>query len=72
MRWTPNKLRSLLKESNYKLTKGYEIKKRSRLNGMALSFLSGDEGTPSIKAVEARAYAREAAANILKARELKN
>jgi len=72
MRWTPNKLRSLLKESNYKLTKGYEIKKRSRLNGnMALSFLSGDEGTPSIKAVEARAYAREAAANILKARALK-
>ena len=73
MRWTANKLRSLLKESNYKLTKGYEIKKRSRLNGnMALSFLSGDEGTPSIKAVEARAYAREAAANILKARALKN
>ncbi|NBV14461.1 MAG: hypothetical protein EBS07_10400 [Sphingobacteriia bacterium] len=73
MRWTKNKLRSLLKESNYKLTKGYEIKKRSRLNGnMALSFLSGDENTPSIKAIEARAYAREAAENILKAKALKN
>jgi outer membrane biosynthesis protein TonB len=37
---------------------------------MALSFLSGDAGTPSLKEVEARAYAIEAARNINKARKI--
>jgi hypothetical protein len=39
---------------------------------MALSFLSGDAGSNSIKMLEARAYAREAAKNILRARALEN
>lgn len=39
---------------------------------MALSFLSGDAGTPSLKEVEARAYAIEAAKKIKLARMLKN
>jgi cobalamin biosynthesis Mg chelatase CobN len=38
---------------------------------MALSFLSGDAGTPSLKEVEARAYAIEAAKKIKLARMLK-
>jgi hypothetical protein len=39
---------------------------------MSLSFLSGDAGSNSIKMLQARAYAREAAKNILRARALEN
>lgn len=58
MRFTPNKLRNLLLESNYRLPKGYSVVKRKRsLSGnMALSFLSGDAGS-GIESVEARANA---------------
>jgi hypothetical protein len=57
MRFTPNKLRNLLLESNYRLPKGYSVVKRKRsLSGnMALSFLSGDAS--GIESVEARANA---------------
>ena len=70
MRWTANKLRNLLMESNYKLPKGYSVLKRSRsLNGdMSLSFLSGDAGTINpVKAFEARAYAKDSARKLRQA-----
>jgi len=70
MRWTANKLRNLLMESNYKLPKGYSVLKRSRsLNGdMSLSFLSGDAGTMNpVKAFEARAYAKDSARKLRQA-----
>jgi hypothetical protein len=58
MRFTPNKLRNLLLESNYRLPKGYSVikRKRSLSENMALSFLSGDAGS-GIESVEARANA---------------
>ena len=69
MRWTANKLRNLLMESNYKLPKGYSVLKRSRsLNGdMSLSFLSGDAGINPVKAFEARAYAKDSARKLRQA-----
>jgi hypothetical protein len=69
MRWTANKLRNLLLESNYKLPKGYSVLKRSRsLNGnMSLSFLSGDAGMNPVKAFEARAYAKDSARKLKRA-----
>lgn len=70
MRYTPNKLRNLLLESNYRLPKGYSIVKRKRsLSGnMALSFLSGDAGS-NIESLEARAKAMYAKKQLEKAED---
>jgi BRCT domain type II-containing protein len=71
MRFTPNKLRNLLLESNYRLPKGYSVVKRKRsLSGnMALSFLSGDASGTGIESVEARAKAMYAKKQLEKAED---
>lgn len=70
MRFTPNKLRKLLLESNYRLPKGYDVvrRKRSLSGNMALSFLSGDAGS-SIESLEARAKAMYARKKLLEAQD---
>jgi len=70
MRYTPNKLRNLLLESNYRLPKGYSVikRKRSLIGNMALSFLSGDAGT-NIESLEARAKAMYAKKQLEKAED---
>jgi hypothetical protein len=71
MRFTPNKLRNLLLESNYRLPKGYSVVKRKRsLSGnMALSFLSGDASGTGIESLEARAKAMYAKKQLEKAED---
>ena len=70
MRWTNNKIRNLLLESNYRLVKGYQVKKRSRLGeNMALSFLSGQA---EMKSLEARILQNAARNKILEAKKMES
>ena len=70
MRWTNNKIRNLLKESNYRLVKGYQVTKRSRLGeNMALSFLSGPA---EMKSLEARILQNAARNKILEAKKMES